>query len=198
VPLAFASESHGTIAFGFFNIETDMLLLDRLFFFASDFCDAVVDLATDDGPRPCTSISGWRITERSAVGDLHGAIAGLDRSGFIGATYTVWPFPSSPAGFKQNPDGSSTRADVEAMIQRFGHPLELSIRFDKCSAEVSIEAYVFTLPQFAALVSYVVRGGYPRWRGDVRPDYVSTMVERLDEASSSMAAAIRESVLATP
>jgi hypothetical protein len=34
MPLAFESLSHGTIAFGFFNIESDMLLLDRYFLFA--------------------------------------------------------------------------------------------------------------------------------------------------------------------
>jgi hypothetical protein len=31
MPLAFQSLSHGTITFGFFNIESDMLLLDRYF-----------------------------------------------------------------------------------------------------------------------------------------------------------------------
>jgi len=35
--LAFKSLSHGTVAFGFFNIESDLLLLDRRFFFAADF-----------------------------------------------------------------------------------------------------------------------------------------------------------------
>ena len=34
MPLAFESLSHGTIAFGFFNIESDMLILDRYFLFA--------------------------------------------------------------------------------------------------------------------------------------------------------------------
>ena len=45
MPLAFESLSHGTVAFGFFNIESDMLLLDRYFFFAGDFCDCVTALA---------------------------------------------------------------------------------------------------------------------------------------------------------
>jgi len=39
--LAFDSTSHGRIAFGFFNIESDMLLLDHYFSFASDFCSAL-------------------------------------------------------------------------------------------------------------------------------------------------------------
>jgi hypothetical protein len=37
MPLAFESLSHGAIAFGFFNIETDFLLLERYFFFADSF-----------------------------------------------------------------------------------------------------------------------------------------------------------------
>ncbi|MGD2186296.1 MAG: hypothetical protein PVI71_09215 [Desulfobacterales bacterium] len=32
MPLAFESLSHGSIAFGFFNIETDMLLLENYFY----------------------------------------------------------------------------------------------------------------------------------------------------------------------
>jgi hypothetical protein len=42
MPLAFESESHGTIAFGFFNIESDVLLLDRYFFFTTDSLTDVV------------------------------------------------------------------------------------------------------------------------------------------------------------
>jgi hypothetical protein len=38
MPLSFESLSHGTIAFGFFNIETDMLLLEQYFLFADAFC----------------------------------------------------------------------------------------------------------------------------------------------------------------
>ncbi len=32
MPLSFESRSHGPVAFGFFNIESDMLLLERTFF----------------------------------------------------------------------------------------------------------------------------------------------------------------------
>ena len=45
MPLLFKSRSHGQLPFGFFNIEIDMLLLDRSFFFAEEFCRAVVELA---------------------------------------------------------------------------------------------------------------------------------------------------------
>jgi hypothetical protein len=38
MPLAFESMSHGTIAFGFFSIDSDMLLLEQYFLFGSEFC----------------------------------------------------------------------------------------------------------------------------------------------------------------
>ena len=40
MPLAFESLNRGTIAFGFFNIDTDLLLLQQYFLFADDFCGA--------------------------------------------------------------------------------------------------------------------------------------------------------------
>jgi hypothetical protein len=36
MPLAFRATSHGMVVFGFFNVETDLLLLDRLFLFPDD------------------------------------------------------------------------------------------------------------------------------------------------------------------
>ena len=47
MPLAFESMSHGTIVFGFFNIETDMLLLERYFIFGTDFCQLIEDMAVE-------------------------------------------------------------------------------------------------------------------------------------------------------
>ena len=49
MPLLFQSLSHGEIPFGFFNIETDMILLNNYFFFASDMADNVIRLAENDG-----------------------------------------------------------------------------------------------------------------------------------------------------
>ncbi len=45
MPLLFQSLSHGEIPFGFFNIETDMILLNNYFIFASDMADNVIRLA---------------------------------------------------------------------------------------------------------------------------------------------------------
>ncbi|MEJ2023744.1 MAG: hypothetical protein P8Y00_01760, partial [Deltaproteobacteria bacterium] len=51
MPLAFESLSHGTGAFGFFNIASDMLLLEHYFFFAEDFCAWIVDMAEKEEIR---------------------------------------------------------------------------------------------------------------------------------------------------
>ncbi len=48
MPLSFRSESHGDIAFGFFNIESDMLLLENFFFFADVFCKKMIEISRED------------------------------------------------------------------------------------------------------------------------------------------------------
>ena len=105
MPLAFDSLSHGKIAFGFFNIETDLLLLNRYFFFASDFCRHLMKAA--EGLREGKWEAAWEVysLEEAAVGNLMGAIHGFDLRGFIGEVYRLFPFPEDPEGFKQNPEG---------------------------------------------------------------------------------------------
>ncbi len=172
MPLAFPSSSHGTVAFGFFNIDVDMLLLDRLFFFAHDFCRAVEAL----GRAGSASIRGWRIDDLRDIGNLHGAIAGQDLSGFIGATYARWPFPEAPEDFKQDPGGHVNRDAVREMILAFGVERAIDLARD-ADGRVTVGEYAFDRSGFAALIAYVDRGGYPRWRDDVRPRYVLDMME---------------------
>jgi len=45
MPLVFESLSHGKIAFGFFNIKTDMILLEHYFLFARGFCRSLPEAA---------------------------------------------------------------------------------------------------------------------------------------------------------
>jgi hypothetical protein len=177
VPLAFPSRSHGTIAFGFFNVAIDMLLLEELFFFADRFCQVVVDLHQGRGPE--LALAGWRIADPAAVGNVNLAIQGLHLGGFIGATYREFPFPERPEGFKQQPDGSRNRAWAAAAIARFGAPAELQVRVDPATGDVAVAGYVFAPDAFAALVAYVDRGGYPRWAGEERPPYVAAMMAAL-------------------
>lgn len=186
MPLAFQSASHGTIAFGFFNIETDMLLLDQLFFFADRFCEAVLAVATAEGGAAEAPLAGWRIADRERVGDLHGAIAGTRLTGFIGETYRHHPFPREPEGFRQSPDGAQRQAEVEGMIEPFGEVEAWTLGWDRATSALSIAEYRFSEPMFAALVAYVDRGGYPRWREEQRPPYVSAMVQRLTAAGSPL------------
>jgi hypothetical protein len=172
LPLAFPSLSHGTVAFSFYNIDVDMLLLDRLFFFAHDFCRSVVELGS--GGRP--SIPGWRTRVPEDIGNLHGAIAGSDLSGFIGATYARWPFPEAPEDFKQDPGGHVNRDAAREMIQGLGVEEAIGLVRD-AQGRVTIGEYAFDRQGFAALIAYVDRGGYPRWRDEVRPGYVIDMME---------------------
>jgi len=180
MPLAHTSQSHGTIAFGFFNIETDMLLLEELFFFADDFCAAVETLAdaAEGKAEVASSIEGWRIPERAAVGNLHGAIGGVDFSGFIGATYRDWPFPVAPEDFKQSPKGAENQPRTRALIEPFGRPETIALRWDQGRTRVSLAEYEFDHPGFRSLLAYVERGGYPSWTDDRAPEYVNRMMAK--------------------
>lgn len=181
MPLAFESRSHGTVAFGFFQIESHMLLLNELFFFADDFCAAVETLA-DQGKAELpgeAELAGWRIEGRVALGDLHGAIAGQILSGFIGATYARWPFPAAPEDFRQNPEGHQTRAEVAALVEPYGQAEVLTLRWDRTDDELAVDAYVFDAPGFRRLLDYVARGGHPCWTDHRQPDYVEHMLARV-------------------
>ena len=65
MPLAFDSISHGSIAFGFFNIESDMLLCDHYFLFADEFCRYVEDIAINAGRPTYQTFWNIRFIEKS-------------------------------------------------------------------------------------------------------------------------------------
>jgi len=170
MPLAFSSRSHGTVAFGFFQIEIDMLLLERMFFLADDFCQAVGQLAEG---TPAT-LAGFQIAAER-IGSLHGAIAGTDLTGFIGATYQRFPFPPAPEDFKQNPEGRVNRDWILELIGQYGQDLAIPLLEDRQSLDVSIGEYRFSREAFLELLAYVEQGGYPRWRDEIRPGYVEAL-----------------------
>ena len=182
MPLAFESINHGTLAFGFFNIEIDMLLLDRLFFFADRFCRAVVELAETDR----ASIAGWRIDDAARRGDLHGAIAGEVLSGFIGATYRKFPFPEEKQAFRQNPDGWRNQQWAADQLAAFGEPVDIELSWDGAERRVHIGDYLFDRCHFVKLITYVDRGGWPRWKQLIRPPYVQQMMKQLAECKSKL------------
>jgi hypothetical protein len=180
MPLAFDSVSHGTIAFGFFNIESDMLLLEHYFFFATEFCQYISEIAEKDGKHDYkTSWEVYYIEDPKDIGDLMGAIHGIRYAGFIGELYRRFPFPQRPEDFKQRPEGFKNRAVVEEVIGKYAEVRHVPfITVDKAQ-EIGIGAYRFTRASFQELIKYVWRGGYPRWKDEVRPDCVSRMKSKI-------------------
>lgn len=186
MPLGFLSRSHGTVAFGFFHIESHMLLLEQQFFFADRFCRAVVDLAEATGDCVHATIGGWGIDSPAAVGDLGGAIRGTNLTGFIGSLYERMPFPKDPRDFKQSPDEALEQDVVTAEIEDHGGPRDIGVAWDRLEHTLTFGGVAFSEAQFAALVAYVDRGGYPRWRDEIRPAYVAAMVARLRDLGSPL------------
>jgi hypothetical protein len=60
----------------------------------------------------------------------------------------------------------------------------LPVRVDRQRETVSLGEYLFTREVFHQLIEYVWRGGYPRWKDEIRPDYVMEMKFRLEESSN--------------
>jgi hypothetical protein len=180
MPLAFKSISHGTIAFGFFNIESDMLLCDRYFFFADDFCRNVGDMAGSAGEQFYRA--SWTvqvIEEAEEIGDLMGAIHGVRFTGFMGELYRRFPFPRQPEEFKQDPEGAQTRSLVTGIISKYAKLQEIVVAVDPKKMETEIGIYRFSRNQFQELLKYVWRGGYPRWKNEFRPACVTEMKNKI-------------------
>ena len=180
MPLAFDSLSHGSIAFGFFNIESDMLLCDRYFLFADEFCKYAADIA-ETADRQTYQII-WKvqfIRTAEAIGDLMGAIHGIRYTGFIGELYRYYPFPPEVQDFKQNPQGFKTQSQVSEVIAKYAEPLEINVNVENAGGKIQIGDYRFSSTQFQELIDYVWCGGYPRWKDEIRPAYVSAMRDKI-------------------
>lgn len=178
MPLAFNSLSHGEIAFGFFNIETDLLLLDNYFIFASDFCSHIEAIAQS---TPGEDLKAeWEVytLRNEQIGNLAGAIHGVDLRGFIGDVYRIYPFPRETKDFAQNPDGHKTRYVVKGVIERYERAHRVQVIVDATASTVEVGDYFFSKEQFHELLHYVWVGGYPKWKEGVRPDYVLRMKDR--------------------
>jgi hypothetical protein len=181
MPLAFESMSHGTIAFGFFNIDSDMLLLEQYFLFGSEFCLHIGEMAENFNEAQYKSKwPVYAIEDREQIGDLMGAIHGIRFTGFIGELYRKYPFPQEPEAFKQKPEGYLNQAVVRDMISRYARQILLPVEANHRALEVDIGAYKFSRKTFQELITYVWQGGYPRWRDDIRPDYVLDMKTKIE------------------
>lgn len=187
MPLAFDSMSHGTIAFGFFNIESDMLLLEHYFFFVTDFCEYICEIAEMDGRDGYKTFRHfYYINDPEDIGDLMGAIHGIRYTGFIGACYRRFPFPKRPEDFKQKPEGSKNRVFVEQVIKRYADVRRIPLTIANGGQEAGIGHYRFSRVSFQELIKYVWKGGYPRWKDDIRPDCVSHMKEKVVKSHNAL------------
>ena len=188
MPLSFSSLSHGAVAFGFYNIETDGLLLEDLFFFATDFCAAVEQLAGTAGEEPAAvALDGHLFRDRSAIGDLMGAIHGVRWVGYLGEVYRMWPFPSAPEGFRQKLRGHENRAATQATLDRFAERTRIPLTAEAGFGRVTIGPYAFTGTGFVELLRYVVRGGHPMWE-DCDPGTLPASARRLQPVIEALTA----------
>lgn len=184
MPLAFESLSHGELAFGFFNIETDMLLLDRHFFFAGDFCTAIEILASQAQDKTAPVAINAYTLDPSVIGNLIGSIHGYDFTGFIGDVYKRFPFPGDQSKFHQQPEGDRNREIIENIIGKYGAANPITLIPDPQDGNVGIGGYVFDRREFQRLVLYVWVGGYPRWRDGIRPNYIMKMKRTIEGSSN--------------
>jgi hypothetical protein len=185
MPLEFQSISHGKIAFGFFNIETDMILLNQYFLFANDFCDDISEIA--EIPLKEIYESSWDIyliENNVDMGNLMGAIYGIDLRGFIGEVYKLFPFPKHQEDFKQNPEGFKNQILIDELIQKFAKRLNISFVIHQKDDKIGIGEYFFNRTSFQELIKYIWLGGFPRWKDGIRPEYVLAMKGMIEQSQN--------------
>ena len=191
MPLLHRSLSHGEIPFGFFNIESDMVLLNNYFFFAGDFAENVIKMADRETGEPYVMDWDAYILSGEDIGNLMAAISGVYLSGFIGEVYGHFPFPHEPEKFKQNPTGYKTRELVDGIIKRYTPLIKIKVIVDSASQTIKIGEYVFDRIGFHELLLYVWAGGYPRWKDGVRPDYIMDMKKSVISSNNPIFEGIR-------
>ncbi len=195
MPLAFHSISHGQVAFGFFNIDTDMVLLDVHFFFADDLSAAIRDMASRRGNGPVDITLDAYTLELSNIGNLMGAIRGFDLSGFIGEVYRRFPFPREEDKFKQQPEGFENRGIIEEIVKKYADMRPIHIIADSARKSVDMGGYLFDSEGFQALILYLWAGGYPRWRDGLRPAYVIEMAKVIEGSTNPLFSDLSERLI---
>ncbi len=187
MPLSFESINHGSIAFGFFNIESDLLLLENNFIFADEFCKYIMDLAdTGFNKEIEAEWKVWQIPWGPDMGDLMGAMHGLHYSGFFGELYRKYPFPASQIDFKQKPDGWKTQGDIKEILAKYGRFTSIRFCVDAGGNNIRIGDYAFTKTVFKELIRYVWVGGYPKWKDGEQPSYVADMMASVTQKKDTL------------
>ena len=102
----------------------------------------------------------------------------------IGEVYKRFPFPKRESEFKQKPEGFQNRNWMISLLGRWAVSKPIPVRLDPENETVSIGEYLFPKEVFHQLIQYVWAGGYPRWKDEIRPDYVMEMKGRLEKADA--------------
>jgi hypothetical protein len=163
-----------------------MILLNHYFLFAQDFCRYIVRAAEKNDHTYEASWEVYPIENGSDIGNLMGAIHGIDHRGFIGEVYTLYPFPRQSEKFKQNPEGSKNRSIIEKMIQKYAKRTNIPFFIDQKKDEISIGQYGFNKTAFQELIKYIWVGGFPRWKDEIRPEYLMEMKRRVEESDNPL------------
>ena len=179
MPLEFQSLSHGRIPIGFFNIDTDMILIKNYFIFANDFCGHITRWAKIQTDEVKDTVEIYVIQNEEDIGNLMGAIYGITFTGFIGEVYKRFPFPEKKVDFKQKPNGIKNRKIIEEIVKKYGEQQNIQIKIDKKSNTIEIGEFKFSKDQFHEVIGYIWRGGMPEWRDDIRPEYVNEMMKTI-------------------
>ncbi len=173
-----------------------MLLLDHYFFFADDFCKYIEKMAECQSSQKLADICQvYHISDPQQIGDLNGAIHNISYIGFIGEVYRRYPFPEREEDFKQRAVGYTTRSVLEEIILKYAQTVEIKISVSADYEMIDIGSYCFSRASFQELISYVWRGGYPRWKDEIRPDYVMSMKESLSRNPQGIFNGVEQNLL---
>ena len=52
--------------------------------------------------------------------------------------------------------------------------------------QITIGEFVFDRSVFQDLIQYIWVGGFPRWKENLRPDYVQSMKEKIDQSQKHL------------
>lgn len=176
MPIGFQTMSHGEIPIGFFNIESDIFLINNYFIFASELSKAIQNWTKGEDELEM-DLKMYIIEDNKNIGNLMGAINGVIFTGFIGELYKLFPFPAKPEDFKQKTGGYKTQKEVDAIIQKYAKLEPVKVIISRDENAITIGEYEFKKEQFHEVIAYIWRGGMPMWKDDIRPDYVEEMMK---------------------
>jgi hypothetical protein len=191
MPLLFNSLSHGAVSFGFYNIETDGLLLGEHFFFCTDFCSAMIELFEKPLEQDANStFPGHVFDDPQRIGNLKGAMTNSSRhTSYFGELYRMWPFSEAPGAFRQKLHCFKNRERTLALLESMSTPVELQVTREPYFQQVAIGSYHFSGRELVRLLQYVVRGGYPTWEDHEEsqlPDPLRALCQHLAQHEESL------------